>query len=251
MHLWRAPRVTSPARGDLVTLHGKRRTTGMKKGMEESYIEDLANHDGPDHALATREGAAKRWIRGARRPAIEPRNVMDPGCRRGHGRRKATLVAALSRAVIGPRGVGEPVHARDLFMPRTGRSRGRPCLADDAPSWMVRGVADRRVAGREGNAKGDTPSMNGCEKSDRLVVPVKLPNNAASAVAEAVEGRGLREGNAVSKTRSGLRAGRDAPSALVCMRRIAGVRGSTPLPERGAQCGSSARWDLCGGRAEP
>jgi hypothetical protein len=46
----------------------------MKKGMEESYIEDLANRDGPVHALATREGAAKRWFRGARRPAIEPRN---------------------------------------------------------------------------------------------------------------------------------------------------------------------------------
>jgi len=42
--------------------HGKRRTTGMEKGMEESYIEGLANRDGPDHALATREGAAKRWI---------------------------------------------------------------------------------------------------------------------------------------------------------------------------------------------
>src|SRR5664280_2531485 len=41
---------------------GKRRTTGMKKGMKESYIEDLANHGGPDHALVTREGAAKRWI---------------------------------------------------------------------------------------------------------------------------------------------------------------------------------------------
>jgi hypothetical protein len=30
--------------------------------MKESYTEDLANHGGPDHALATREGAAKRWI---------------------------------------------------------------------------------------------------------------------------------------------------------------------------------------------
>ena len=54
----------------LNAIYRKRRTTGMKKGMEESYIEDLANHDGPDHALATREGAAKRWLRGARRPAI-------------------------------------------------------------------------------------------------------------------------------------------------------------------------------------
>jgi hypothetical protein len=52
----------------------KRRTTGMKKGMEESYVKDLANRDGPAHALAFREGAAKRWCRGACRPAIEPRN---------------------------------------------------------------------------------------------------------------------------------------------------------------------------------
>jgi hypothetical protein len=51
----------------------------MKKGMEESYIEDLANRDGPDHALATREGAAKRWFRGTRRPAIEPRNRQHRG----------------------------------------------------------------------------------------------------------------------------------------------------------------------------
>ena len=40
----------------------------MKKGMKESYTEELASHGGPDHALATREGAAKRWIRGARGP---------------------------------------------------------------------------------------------------------------------------------------------------------------------------------------
>ena len=52
----------------------KRRTTGMKKGMEESYVEDLANRDGPAHALAFREGAAKRWCRGARRPVMQPRN---------------------------------------------------------------------------------------------------------------------------------------------------------------------------------
>jgi hypothetical protein len=29
--------------------------------MKESYIEGVALHGGPDHALATREGAAKRW----------------------------------------------------------------------------------------------------------------------------------------------------------------------------------------------
>jgi len=63
--------------------------------------------------------------------------------------------------------------------------------------------------------------MNEREKSDRLVVPVKPPNNAAQAAAEVVEGRGLREGNATSKTRPGPRAGQGAPSALDRVRRIA------------------------------
>ncbi len=58
-------------------------------------------------------------------------------------------------------------------------------------------------------------------KSDRPVVPAKLPNNAAQVVAEAVEGRGLPKGNAASKTRPGLRAGQGASSALDRVRQIA------------------------------
>ena len=58
-------------------------------------------------------------------------------------------------------------------------------------------------------------------KSDGPVVPAKPPNKPASAVAEAVEERGLPEGNAASKTRPGHRAGQGAPSALDRVRRIA------------------------------
>jgi len=53
-------------------------------------------------------------------------------------------------------------------------------------------------------------------KSDGSVVPAKLP-----LVAEVVEGRGPAKGNAVSKTRPGLRAGDDALSALARVRRRA------------------------------
>ena len=74
---------------------------------------------------------------------------------------------------------------------------------------------------------GGTPSMNGPGKSDRLIVPVKVPNNAAIAAAEVLEGRGLREGNAASKTRPGLRAGYGASSALVACVESWGVGGST------------------------
>ena len=63
--------------------------------------------------------------------------------------------------------------------------------------------------------------MNEYEKSDRLVVPAKLPNDAAQAAAEVVEGRGLREGSAVGKTRPGPGAGVSGPSALDRVRRIA------------------------------
>jgi RNA-directed DNA polymerase len=63
--------------------------------------------------------------------------------------------------------------------------------------------------------------MNERGKSDSPVVPVKPPNNAASAVAEVVEGRGLAEGNTTSKTRPGHGAGPDAPSALDRVREAA------------------------------
>jgi group II intron reverse transcriptase/maturase len=58
-------------------------------------------------------------------------------------------------------------------------------------------------------------------KSDSLVVPAKPPNKPALAGVEAVEVRGLPEGNAASKTRPGPRAGQGAPSALDRVRRIA------------------------------
>ena len=63
--------------------------------------------------------------------------------------------------------------------------------------------------------------MHDCGKSDGPVVPAKLPNNAAGAVAEVVEERGPAEGNAAGKTRAGHRAGVDASSALDRVRQIA------------------------------
>lgn len=63
--------------------------------------------------------------------------------------------------------------------------------------------------------------MNERGKSDSPVVPAKPSNNAADAVAEVVEGRGLAEGNAASKTRSGRRAGQDVSSALDRVRQAA------------------------------
>ena len=63
--------------------------------------------------------------------------------------------------------------------------------------------------------------MDDRKKSDGLVVPVKLPNNAQGGAAEVVEGSGPAKGNATSETRPGPRAGQGALSELDRVRRMA------------------------------
>ena len=63
--------------------------------------------------------------------------------------------------------------------------------------------------------------MHDREKSDGLVVPVKLLNNAQGGAAEAVEGSGPAKGNTASETRSGHGAGRSVLSELGRVRRVA------------------------------
>src|ERR1035437_6377728 len=63
--------------------------------------------------------------------------------------------------------------------------------------------------------------MDDREKSDGLVVPEKLPNNAQGGAAEAVEGSGPAKGNTTSETRSGHGGGQGALSELGRVRRVA------------------------------
>ena len=61
--------------------------------------------------------------------------------------------------------------------------------------------------------------MNGCGKSDRLVVPANPPNKTVAA--EAGEGRGRAKGNTASKPRPGRSAGPDVSRALDRVRQVA------------------------------
>ncbi len=63
--------------------------------------------------------------------------------------------------------------------------------------------------------------MNGHGKSDGRIVPTSLPNNAASAVAEAGEGRRSAKGNTDSTTRPGHSAGPDVSNGLDRVREVA------------------------------
>jgi hypothetical protein len=85
-------------------------------------------------------------------------------------------------------------------------------------------------------------------KSDSPIVPGKLPNKGRGALrfAEGVEGRGLAEGNLFQQPRFRTQSRSDLQNALRRIRQAAS-NDCASLPKAGAQCGSSARWDLSGG----
>jgi hypothetical protein len=111
--------------------------------MREPYVEGVATHDGRESCAGVREGAGEALTVVRAGWAIEPRNGVSSGCRRRHDERKARSPATLSRAVGGPRGVEEPVHARNLHA----REPGDPTIARHG---------DGR-AGREGKAEAVSP----------------------------------------------------------------------------------------------
>ena len=84
-------------------------------------------------------------------------------------------------------------------------------------------------------------------KSDSSILPEKLPNKGCGAPrsAEEVEERGLAKGNLVQQNRVRTQWREALRRALEWIRQA--VSACASEPEVGAQCGSSARWDLCGG----
>ncbi len=106
----------------LNAIYGKRRTTGMRKGMKGSYIEVLATHGGPEPCVGDPRGRSEALDRGARRPAIEPRNAFGRGADAIVDDGRQHCWRRFREPSADPAGSENPLHACDLFMLRTGRS---------------------------------------------------------------------------------------------------------------------------------
>lgn len=124
--------------------------------MKGSYIEEVATHGGPELCVGDPRGRSEALARGARRRAIEPRNT-----RFGVPTRSQTTEGYTAQGVFAshwwtPRG-RRTWHVRDLSMFENRESPRSPVPVDDAPPYMDRGVAPRRVAGRTGKAKAVIP----------------------------------------------------------------------------------------------
>jgi hypothetical protein len=109
-------------------------------------------------------------------------------------------------------------------------------------------AASRSKRERSGKAICRKPDMNAVEGSDRAVVPMKLPNKEAFALAEAVEGRARTKENAAELHTSPTQSGEiRAPRGFVACAEW--ILTSGQVSKVGAVCGSAARTDLCGGRS--
>ena len=163
-------------------------------------------------------GPRRSVDRGACRPAIEPRQPVTTGCRRGRATRKATWTGALLRALVWTSRGRRPRHARKLLVREPGD------LSPDRPEYR---------AVRVGKAGGPKPMMRGREKSDPAVVAMKPAKSAAPAAGELVERRAGAKGKAEQVARTGHRAGHACISNLLRLRHVY----TLPLsPEVGARC---------------
>src|SRR5215211_4359712 len=126
----------------------------MEKEMRELYIEDVASHGGRESCVGVREGVGEALTGVRVGGAIEPRNQSVRGadavqlggrrdrCRSRHASGRRTLRGLRTQACA------------ESPCARTGRPDDRPSVVDDAPSWMVRGVAYRWLVGPRGEGRG-------------------------------------------------------------------------------------------------
>jgi hypothetical protein len=125
--------------------------------MRTLYIEGVASHGGPESCVGVPRGRSEALTGGVRAGLLSREMQMKfraPTLSRlAEGNIAGGVFASCWRALRGRRS-----QARTTSSMRENREIPRsPAGVDDAPSWRVRGVVDRRLAGREGNAEAVIP----------------------------------------------------------------------------------------------
>lgn len=152
--------------------------------MKVSYDEDLANHIGPESCAYVRKGVREALTGESAGWVLSRERGCSSGCRRSQRVRKATRSTSLSQEVFRPRVVVDPTHARKL----SEREPGGPVFGLD------------QMAARPAQK---IPREHRCDERRREVGQANSTEEAAEQKwvrlppAEAVEERGLTEGNPV------------------------------------------------------
>lgn len=124
--------------------------------MRELDIEGLANHGGPESCVGRSRGRRRSVDRGTRRSGYRAAKSgfrgADAVTRGGRQHRRSRYREWLA----------DPARSENRYMRGVSMFENRevprsPVPVDDAPPIVGRGVAYRRVAGREGNAEARSP----------------------------------------------------------------------------------------------
>ena len=178
--------------------------------MKESHRKGVASHPAPESCGAARKDGAEA-LTGERAGEVWSREIRLSGVptplSEAEGNTGGGVSASPPRTPRGRR----PSACTEAPCTGTGRSQGPP-RDDGSPE-------------RAGKASGCNPAAHDPGKSDRSILPKKLPNNAhppAGKAAEAVEGRDLTKRNSpqsdTSRTQSRIN---DVPSGLERVRQAA------------------------------
>ena len=168
--------------------------------MKISYNEDLASHTGPESCVCCRKAAGEALTGGRAGQVLSRESRLTPGCRRRQNVRKATRNISISREMLRPRVVEDPVHAQKL----SAREPGGPMSGRSG--WRY---------GPRCEFQGNTTAMNRDRKSDRprCTEEAVEQKRVGFPLAETVERRGLTEGNLFQpnkfRTQYRKRSGRD------------------------------------------
>ena len=186
--------------------------------MKEPHIEGPATHDDPESCADSREGVGEA-LTGAHTGSVLSREIRETGAPTPLSEAEGnTIRGRKSESSVGP-ARSETRSTCGTFL-RENREIPASPVVDDA-------------AGRAGKAEGRNPAMHDTGKSDRPIVPTKLPNKAGRPAAEAVEGRGLAKGNTDGQNACRTQSRTHAHSALSRVRQAAaknkGMRFTTLL----------------------
>ena len=110
----------------------------------------------PSHAPSFVRAPVKRW-QGYVQARLLSREIKGSGVPTSLSEAEGKIVGRVNREWP-----ADPARSKTRCMHGVSRRENReiprsPASVDDAPSWMVRGVADQRMAGREGNAEAVSP----------------------------------------------------------------------------------------------
>jgi len=106
--------------------------------MKGSYIEDLANHGGPELCVGVPQGRSEALDRGACRPAIEPRNRCVWGADAVTHVGRQYRWRRFREPLVGPTGSENLCMCAISPCSRTGRAHGHPCsLMMPRPLWIA------------------------------------------------------------------------------------------------------------------